>query len=375
MEAYLGESIPKLGFGLMRLPRKDGVIDIEQVSKMVDAYLDAGFCYFDTAYVYEGSEEAARKALVERHPRESYLLADKFPIWDVNEPEDVEKLFNTSLERTGAGYFDFYLLHCLNKNRPELCEQYGVWDFILRKKAEGLIRHIGFSFHDTAEVLDRILTAHPETEFVQLQINYADWENEKVQSRLCYEVARKHGKPVVVMEPVKGGTLASMMPEAEAVFKAVHPELSVASWAVRYAASLDGVVTVLSGMSTPEQMEDNLSYMKNFRPLDEEERRTVQIVWNLLQAAQAVPCTGCNYCREVCPQQIAIPGIFEACNYYAMYRDEETARDMYANRTNKPDRLPASACIQCGQCEALCPQHILIREALEKARTQFENGK
>lgn len=262
--AYLGEDIKKLGFGMMRLPQKDGAIDIGQTKEMVDLFLGAGFTYFDTAWAYAGSEDAVRQALVERYPRERFQLATKNAAWiNCKTREEAISQFDTSLKQTGAGYFDFYLLHNLGESRTRCFDEFDLWTWILQKKEEGAIRHAGFSFHSTPQELDEILTAHPEMEFVQLQINYADWENPAVQSRACYEVARKHGKPVVIMEPVKGGMLASPPTEVEKILKNAEPNSSNASWAIRFAASLDGVVTVLSGMSDLAQMRDNLSYMTN----------------------------------------------------------------------------------------------------------------
>ena len=276
MADYTLEGIGKLGFGLMRLPKNDDVIDIEQTKQMVDMFLDAGFTYFDTAWAYKGSEDAIRQALVERHPRESYQLATKCAAWiDCKTRDDAIAQFETSLERTGAGYFDFYLLHNLGEHRTEKFNEFGLWDWILEQKAAGKIKHAGFSFHSTPEELDELLTAHPEMEFVQLQINYADWENPSVQSRGCYEVARAHNKPVVIMEPVKGGMLANPPESVARVLREAEPESSAASWAIRFAASLPGVITVLSGMSNIEQMADNLSYMKDFTGLTEAEQATL----------------------------------------------------------------------------------------------------
>ena len=247
MGKYLGEEIPKLGFALMRLPMKEDAIDLVQTKEMVDKFMEAGFCYFDTAYGYNDgeSEKAAKAALVDRYPREKFLLATKLPAWaGAKSKEEAEQMFYTSLERTGAGYFDFYLLHNLGEERTHFFDDYGIWDFLQERKKEGLIRHLGFSMHDKADVLDEILTAHPEMEFVQLQINYADWEDPSIESRKCYEVARKHGKPVIIMEPVKGGTLANPPEEVAEVFTAADPEASPSSWAIRFAASLEGVITV-----------------------------------------------------------------------------------------------------------------------------------
>lgn len=267
---YLGEQIKKLGFGLMRLPKKGEEIDVEQVKVMVDKFLAAGFTYFDTAWAYAGSEDAIRQALVERYPREKFQLATKNAAWiNCKTREEAIAQFDLSLKRTGAGYFDFYLLHNLGESRTKFFDDFDMWSFVQEKKAEGLIKHVGFSFHSTPEELEEILTKHPEMEFVQLQINYGDWENPAIQSRACYEVARKHGKPVIIMEPVKGGMLANPPESVKQILQAAEPESSCASWAVRFAADLEGLIVVLSGMSNVEQMEDNLSYMKDFTGLTE----------------------------------------------------------------------------------------------------------
>ena len=300
--AYLGEEIKKLGFGLMRLPKKGEEIDVEQVKTMVDKFMAAGFTYFDTAWAYPGSEEAIRAALVERYPRESYQLATKNAAWiNCKTREEAISQFNLSLERTGAGYFDFYLLHNLGEHRTKFFDDFDMWSFVQEKKAEGLIKHVGFSFHSTPEELETILAAHPEMEFVQLQINYADWENPAVQSRRCYEVARAHNKPVIIMEPVKGGMLATPPEKVREVFEKAAPEASVASWAVRFAASLDGVITVLSGMSNVEQMEDNLSYMKDFRPLDAKEQAVIEAARAELGKYPIIPLHDLQLLREGLP--------------------------------------------------------------------------
>lgn len=375
MDKYLGESIPKLGFGLMRLPIKDDVIDMEQMKKMVDRFLEEGFCYFDTAYGYHNgeSEKAIKEALVDRYPREKYLLATKLPAWaGAKSKEEAEQMFYTSLERTGAGYFDFFLLHNLGEGRSHYFDDYDIWSFLAERKKEGLIKHLGFSMHDKADVLDEILSAHPEMEFVQLQINYADWEDPTIESRKCYEVARKHGKPVIIMEPVKGGTLANPPKEVADVLKQANPTASPSSWAIRFAASLEGIITVLSGMSNLEQMEDNLSYMKAFEPLSEEERKAVEKAREIYNSFPKVPCTACAYCMKGCPQNIAIYGSFQAYNISSMYGDLKSARNKYTWNTDGQGRKKASTCISCGKCEQVCPQHIAIREELKKVAETLE---
>jgi predicted aldo/keto reductase-like oxidoreductase len=371
MSDYFGKETPKLGFGLMRLPRKGPFIDVPQVSKMVDLFMEAGFTYFDTAYVYPGSEKAIRKALVERYPRDSYTLATKLNAFMMAPTEKAAKnQFYKSLERTGAGYFDYYLLHALMKQNYKKYDRFHLWDFVKEQKEKGLIRHFGFSFHDGPDLLEQLLTEHPEVDFVQLQINYADWENRSVTSRANYEVARKHGKSIVVMEPVKGGTLAKPPKEVREIFSEYHPELSYASWAIRFAASLDGIITVLSGMSNVDQMRDNLSYMKDFRPLDEEEQKIIQKAQQILGHSAAIPCTACHYCTEGCPRKIPIPEIFSAMNMQLGNGQHDQAAAAYRKATAGHGR--ASDCIKCLQCERVCPQHLSVTEYLDQCADALE---
>ena len=374
MNEFFGTTMSKLGFGLMRLPRlADGTtIDVAQCETMTDAFLDAGMRYFDTAYVYEGSEEAAKRFLVSRHPRESFLLADKINAspWAAKSAEEAKRELATSLERTGAGYFDFYLLHALSSRNVDYYEDYGIWDFVAKAKEQGLVRHMGFSFHDRPDVLDTILTSHPEAEFVQLQLNYGDWESPSVCSRENYEVAVAHGKPVIVMEPVKGGLLANPPQQVQDILRAANSSASIASWAVRFVASLENVMVVLSGMSNVAQMEDNLSYMREFTPLSATERDAVARASRALTAVEQVPCTGCHYCTGGCPQKIDIPSIFSAYNRYLVYGDLAGAKRNYESAVAK--RGKASDCVRCLQCEGACPQHIEITSWLEKAAAVLE---
>ena len=365
--------MPKLGFGLMRLPTKDDEVDIERVCAMADAYMAAGLNYFDTAYVYHGgkSEVAAREAIVKRYPRESFYLADKLPAWSIKTAEDRDRIFSEQLERAGVEYFDFYLLHSLeNGYNYEVYEKYDCFDWAVKKKAEGRIKHFGFSFHGTPELLEAVLDKHPEVEFVQIQLNYLDWDNPIVQSGRLYEILSSRGIPIIVMEPVKGGTLAAPPEEAAAMFEAASPGASPASWALRFVASLDGVMTILSGMSTEEQMKDNIATFTAGKPLSESEKQVVENVRRVMLSSPGIGCTGCRYCTDGCPMSIPIPDIFSAVNTTIRYNENWRAKNFYRSATAGKGK--ASDCIACGQCEGVCPQHLEIIELLKGAAEKFE---
>ena len=371
-ENFFGLDIKKLGFGLMRLPKIGAEEDIEQTKKMVDTFIGKGFKYFDTAYVYDGgkSEKALKEAIVDRYPRDAFYCASKLPLWGVTSADQLAGLAQESLDRAGLTYYDFYLIHCLGVDLVKKADQYGVWDFMKEFKAQGKAKHIGFSFHDTADVLEQILQNHPEMEFVQLQINYKDWDDPAVQSRKCYEVARKYNKPVIIMEPVKGGSLVTMTPKVQELFRAARPEMSIASWAVRYAASLEGVMVVLSGMSDEAQMNDNVSYMENFQPLSDKEQEIIRKAVEIIDSIPTIPCTACKYCVDGCPMSINIPGVFRAKNHLAIYNNPAAAKKRYAEETQNGGK--ASDCIQCGQCQEHCPQHIEIIDTLAEAASELE---
>ncbi len=373
MENKLIDNCLKLGFGMMRLPRIEGTkdIDIEQTKRMVDAFIEAGGKYFDTAYVYEGSEAATKAALCDRYPRSSYYLADKLnaSAFASKSEEEAKNEIHVSLERTGAGYFDFYLLHGIDEGNTDRYDQYGIWEYMRKLKSEGLIRHYGFSFHSSPEHLDQLLTDHPDTEFVQLQINYTDWDDPFIAARRCYEVATRHGVPVVVMEPVKGGKLADPPQAVKDILLKANPNASYASWALRFAASLPNVMMVLSGMSDIRQMDDNLSSMRSFQPLNDEEQRVLVAANQTLAQFAGIACTACHYCTPGCPMGIHIPEIFGVMNVYKMYGDLQEARNEYGWR---PGGEKASACIQCGQCENACPQHLPIISLLEEVVKTLE---
>lgn len=370
----------KFGFGLMRLPSRDpqnpADVDVEQVKKMVDLFIEKGFTYFDTAWMYCGfqSEPTVKTALVERHPRESFTLASKLHSGFFDSLEGRDKMFNEQLEKTGAGFFDYYMLHGIEEGSLPKYEKFDCFNWLKEKKTQGLVKTMGISFHASAELLDKILTDHPEIEFVQLQINYLDWESEWIQSKACYETAVKHGKWVTVMEPVKGGTLAKVPAEVEAMFKSHNADASPASWAIRFAASLPQVKMVLSGMSNLAQMEDNLSYMADFKPLTEEEQEMVHKAAEMINAQIAVPCTGCSYCTEGCPQKIAIPQYFSLYNEDMREHLEEKGWTINFNNyealTEKFGR--AGDCIACGQCEEMCPQHLPIIEHLKAVSKHYD---
>ncbi|MBE5808237.1 MAG: 4Fe-4S dicluster domain-containing protein [Clostridiales bacterium] len=361
-----------LGFGLMRLPRKGISIDIKQTSAMVDRFLEAGFTYFDTAHIYPGSEDAARKALVERHPRESYTLATKLFAPIAVTTDRAHKQLATSLKRTGAEYFDYYLLHSIMDGNIRSYDRMKLWDYVLEQKQKGFIRHVGFSFHGSPKLLEKLLGEHPEVEFVQLQINYADWENPSVQSRACYEIVRRFGKQITVMEPVKGGALADPPAEVKKLFNAYDAKVSAASWALRFVTSLDGILTVLSGMSNTAQMEDNIRTMRDFRPLDEQERAIILKAQRILGHSRTIPCTACGYCAKGCPKQIPIPQVFAAMNLILGAGQEQQAKERYADIVGRG--VGVENCVGCGQCERACPQHIEIIKRLRECGERLESA-
>ena len=373
-----------LGFGLMRLPMKDGGVDIPVCTAMTDRFLEAGGTYFDTALMYcdKQSESAVREFLTSRYPRDSYTLATKLHPAFFNSKEERDTVFFSQLEKTGVTYFDYYLLHAIDRNCYGKFTDLDCFNWLMDKKRQGLVRHMGFSFHDSADFLDKVLTEHHEMEFVQLQLNYLDWDSEDVQSRRCYEVARQHGKPVIVMEPVKGGTLAVLPEQAEALLRARHPDWSPASWALRFVMELPGVMAVLSGMSDREQLEDNLFTAADPVYLTEEDRDAIRQVVAILRGQESIPCTGCSYCVTDCPMSIPIPRIFSIYNEdQQIYGGKDhpewnggvwtPAMTYYDNLTKEGGK--ASSCIGCGACAEACPQHLDVPALLRTVANRFED--
>ncbi len=369
----------KLGFGLMRLPLTNpddgGSIDMDLTNQMVDTFLERGFTYFDTAWMYCNfrSENVVKQALVDRHPRDSFTITTKLHAGFIKTKEDREKFFKEQMRKTGVSYFDYYMIHDIGKNYYKVYNELDCFTWIKEKKEAGLARHIGFSFHDDAAFLDQVLTEHPEMEFVQLQVNYLDWENVSIQSGKCCEVATKHGKPVIVMEPVKGGTLAKLPPAVEKSYKDYAPDRSIPSWAIRFAASQPGVSLVLSGMSNMEQVLDNTGFMADFKPLNEEEMTLIRQAVQTINEGIAIPCTGCSYCTDGCPKNIPIP------RYFSLYNadKQESPEKKWTSQGSYYERLTesfgkASACVGCGQCERACPQHLTIRKYLKDVAEHFE---
>ena len=359
------------GFGCMRLPMNGDQVDIAETTRMVDEFLAQGFNYFDTAHGYIGgkSELAMKECLTSRYPREAYSLTDKLTDSYFKTEADIRPFFESQLEACGVDYFDFYLMHAQNADNFKKFKACRAYETAFALKAEGRIRHVGLSFHDRAEVLDQILTEYPQIEVVQIQFNYLDYDDIAVQSRKCYEVCRKHGKPVLVMEPVKGGSLVNLPEEAKKVLDDLHGG-SPASYAIRFAAGFPGMMMVLSGMSDLEQMKDNLSYMRDFKPLNETELAAVKKVQEIFHKMNMIPCTACRYCVEGCPKQISIPDLFAIMNIKQLHHDWNA--DYYYEEVHTAPGRRASDCLKCGKCEKICPQHLPIRKLLEEVAKEFD---
>ena len=371
MNPYFDNIHKNFGFGCMRLPMVNGEVDKAETCRMVDAFLEAGFNYFDTAHGYLGgkSETALRDCLTSRYPREKYILTNKLSGHFISKPEDIRPLFRQQLEACGVDYFDFYLMHAQDKNSFLRYKSLKAYEISLELLAEGKIRHFGISFHDQADVLEQILTEYPQIEVVQIQLNYVDFEDPSVQARKCLEVCRKYGKPAIIMEPVKGGSLVNLPAEAQAIFDELKGG-SNASYAIRFAASQEGVMMVLSGMGDMAMMADNISYMKDFQPLSEAEQAAVDKVCEIFRSLGAIPCTACRYCTEVCPQGIAIPDLFSLLNAHRIWNNWNTG--YYYSNISTREGTRAKDCLECGACEGICPQHLSIRELLKDVSATFD---